>query len=97
MSRFDAVLLLALLAAAPSAATERDRAARADFMRQTPCPATGERRGPCPGFVVDHIVPLCAGGLDGPGNMQWQDEATGKDKDRRERQLCRLWTFPANP
>ncbi len=25
-----------------------------------------------PGFVVDHILPLCAGGADAVSNMQWQ-------------------------
>ena len=44
--------------------------------------------GACPGWVVDHLVPLCAGGADAPGNMAWQraDEATRKDTI--ERQLC---------
>ena len=60
----------------------RCSAARAAFERDNPCPATGEPRGACPGYVVDHIVPLKRGGADLPSNMQWQtvDEAKAKDK-----------------
>jgi len=28
--------------------------------------------------VVDHIVPLCAGGADAPSNMQWQTVEAAK-------------------
>jgi len=41
-----------------------------------------------PGYVVDHIVPLCAGGADAPSNMQWQTVEEGKVKDRQERAMC---------
>lgn len=41
-----------------------------------------------PGFVVDHVIPLCAGGFDGPSNMQWQALAESKLKDRYEVALC---------
>jgi hypothetical protein len=53
------------------------------------CPATGKTRGACPGYVVDHIKPLCAGGADHPSNMQWQTVKEAKKKDRREREMCR--------
>jgi len=33
------------------------------------CPATGKFERHCPGYVVDHVVPLCAGGPDKPENM----------------------------
>jgi hypothetical protein len=42
-----------------------------------------------PGYVVDHIVPLACGGLDVPGNMQWQTIAAAKAKDTTERIGCR--------
>jgi 5-methylcytosine-specific restriction endonuclease McrA len=60
----------------------RCSAARAAFEQDHPCPATGQPRGACPGYVVDHIVPLKRGGADLPANMQWQtlDEAMAKDK-----------------
>ena len=70
-------------------ATARSPAERAAFQRAHPCPANGARRGACPGYVVDHVVPLCAGGPDKPPNMQWQTIAAGKAKDREEMKLCR--------
>jgi Dioxygenase len=33
-----------------------------------PCPATGLTRGPCPGCVKDHVVPLACGGPDAVSN-----------------------------
>ena len=62
----------------------RSRAARDAFQRYHPCPATGRPSGACPGYVVDHIVPLKRGGADAPANMQWQTKAEAKAKDRRE-------------
>jgi len=41
-----------------------------------------------PGYVVDHIVPPCAGGADAPSNMQWQSVGEAKAKDRTERASC---------
>ncbi len=58
------------------------------FRKDTPCPATGKTSGACPGYVVDHKYPLCAGGLDAPENMMWQEKAASLVKDRIERELC---------
>lgn len=80
-----AALILAVMA---TPAIARDRVVRADFQRLNPCPANGERRGPCPGWVVDHIIPLCAGGQDSVGNMQWQTTAASYIKDAEERATC---------
>jgi hypothetical protein len=60
----------------------RSAKARYDFMR-----STGHRHG-WSGHVVDHIVPLACGGSDSPSNMQWQDAAAAKAKDRVERRGC---------
>jgi len=46
------------------------------FRAANPCPATGKATGACPGWVVDHIKPLCAGGADRPTDMQWQSKRT---------------------
>jgi hypothetical protein len=62
----------------------RNPAARKGFQRSNPCPATGRTSGACPGYVVDHVVPLKRGGVDEPGNMQWQTVAEAKAKDRIE-------------
>jgi len=40
--------------------------------------------GPCPGYVVDHIVLLKRGGSDSPDNMQWQTREEAKAKGRIE-------------
>lgn len=82
-------VLLATSSAGAVAATERSSTQRAAFVRQNPCPATGLPRGKCPGWVVDHIVPLCANGPDHPKNMQWQTARDAKEKDGAERQQCR--------
>jgi hypothetical protein len=66
----------------------RSRAARADFQRSHPCPATGRTSGACPGYVVDHVKPLACGGADAPSNMQWQTTAEGKAKDKWEGAEC---------
>ena len=84
-----AVLAAALILMANLPAEARDASARRAFVRENPCPATGQPRGKCPGWVVDHIVPLCAGGPDKPGNMQWQTVDDAKIKDREEMQLCK--------
>jgi hypothetical protein len=83
------VLLLAALAFPAAATIPRSAAAKAEFKRAQPCPATGAARGACPGWVVDHVVPLCAGGADAARNMQWQTTAAAKAKDRDEHAQCR--------
>ena len=42
-----------------------------------------------PGFVADHIFPLCAGGKDAVDNLQWQTVAAAHVKDVAEWTLCR--------
>ncbi len=59
-----AVLILGLAAPQALAKTHRDPAQRAAFTKMYPCPSTGKTKGRCPGYVVDHVVPLCAGGRD---------------------------------
>lgn len=80
--------MLAAASGDADARLPRSTAAKAAFKRAHPCPATGPPRGACPGFVIDHVVPLCAGGADRPENMQWQTVRAAKKKDRRERAMC---------
>ena len=62
----------------------RDPKQLSAFKKQHPCPSTGKTYGSCPGYVVDHVVPLKRGGADSPGNMQWQTKAAAKQKDKWE-------------
>lgn len=63
---------------------KRSVSAKNEFKREYPCPATGERRGACPGYVIDHVVPLKRGGEDKTSNMQWQTKAEAREKDKWE-------------
>lgn len=69
--------------------TSRDPATVREFRSNHPCPATGKTHGACPGYVVDHIIPLCAGGPDRPDNMQWQTKEEAHAKDLLEWEACR--------
>lgn len=86
--RIAAALILAV-ATLSAGAGPRSAAARLEFKRQHPCPSTGERRGACPGWIIDHVVPLCVGGPDAPSNMQWQTVEDALRKDIEERRMCR--------
>jgi 5-methylcytosine-specific restriction endonuclease McrA len=63
---------------------KRDREATRAFQKSHPCPATGRTSGECPGYVIDHVVPLKRGGADSSSNMQWQTKAEAKAKDKVE-------------
>lgn len=89
ISRLAAISALFLSSTATDAKTQRSYAAKAEFKRMNPCPATGERRGKCLGFEIDHAVPLKCGGADHHGNMQWLSVEQHKEKTRREASQCR--------
>lgn len=57
---------------APVRDAVRDSEIRATFQRQVPCPSNQRSSGPCPGFEVMHVRPLCSGGSNTVGNLQWQ-------------------------
>lgn len=59
------------------------------FKQANPCPSTGKTSGSCPGYIVDHVIPLCNCGLDNPSNMQWQTTKDSKIKDKQERIQCK--------
>jgi hypothetical protein len=88
-SRLAILFFSAFLISFTAEASHRSHSVTAAFKRAHPCPATGERRGVCPGYIIDHVIPLCAGGPDTTANLQWQTVAEAKAKDREERRLCR--------
>lgn len=55
-----------------------------EFQRVHPCPLNGRNHGPCPGYVKDHWISLCAGGRDDPENLRWQSKKQSAEKDRWE-------------
>lgn len=69
-------------------ADARDGKVVREFKREVPCPANNKRRGPCPGYQADHIIPLCAGGLDHWSNMQWLTVRDHKTKTRTDVKTC---------
>lgn len=63
--------LILVVTSLTAAGADRSRALRAEFMRLNPCPSTGQARGACPGWQVDHVEALVCGGRDELANLQW--------------------------
>lgn len=82
-----AAVALALLAAVVDAEA-RDRAVPREYKRLHPCPATGLRSGPCPGWQIDHVRPLKCGGADHVRNLQWLTVDAHRAKTKREARWC---------
>jgi hypothetical protein len=66
---------------------KRSAAVRREFVRLHPCPSGGTPSGACPGWYVDHVIPLACGGCDSVSNMQWLPSAAWRDKTRWERSV----------
>jgi hypothetical protein len=85
-------LMLAFCACVPTADARnaRSHAAKRDFVAANPCPSTRSHKvRNCPGYIIDHVNRLCAGGPDAASNMQWQTVRAARVKDRQERAMCR--------
>lgn len=83
--------ILLIFSISVEAKTHRSTHAKTEFKHLHLCPSTGQPKGACPGWIIDHVVPLCAGGADDPVNMQWQTISDAKLKDRDERRQCRAF------
>jgi len=88
-----AILLIALFATSAlplvaNAEYKRSKAVLRAFVYQQACPATGMHRLPCPGWQIDHIIPLKCGGPDDLENLQWLTVQAHKEKTKREAMLC---------
>lgn len=63
----------------------------AKFKDIHPCPENGKTSGSCPGWAIDHVIPLACGGCDSVSNMQWLPDAlksaAKSGKDRFERRI----------
>ena len=80
LSVISATIALALAAQLAIAETHREPAQRSAFTQQHPCPSTLKTKGRCPGYVVDHIKPLCAGGADSPEQYAMADRSAGQEE-----------------
>ena len=90
MDKALSVLFASLLISLPAfAKIPRDKAQVRAFRSEHPCPATGLKRGACPGWHVDHIIALCAGGEDHPRNMQWITKEDHRFKTLVDVRECR--------
>lgn len=74
----------------------RSRAVLRHFARVFPCPGNLRPVRSCPGWAIDHTIPLADGGCDSPVNLTWMPTAIKSCarpacKDRWER------TYHANP
>lgn len=70
----------------------RSRTVLRDFKALYPCPSTRRSTGACPGWALDHVIPLACGGCDAVGNLQWlpdsiKSASTPSAKDRFERRI----------
>lgn len=79
----------------PDGSIHRSSAMIAAFKKEHPCPSTKLMTGSCPGWSIDHVIPLVCGGVDSVVNMQWLPvqikSASGPyPKDRWEQRVyCR--------
>lgn len=84
-------ILVGVCASAAAAGTpQRDPKTVAAFKRTHPCPATGLIQKSCPGWIVDHVIPLSSYGENTVANMQWQTEMDAAAKDKLEKRAYLL-------
>ncbi len=50
---------------------KRSAAVIYQYRKLHPCPVTGKSDGACPGWQINHVIPLASGGCDAVSNMMW--------------------------
>lgn len=65
----------------------RSRVVLALFKLEHPCPSTGRASGICPGWIMDHVIPLACGGRDAIENLQWLPKPMWAAKSKWERKV----------
>lgn len=50
---------------------KRSQAVLRQFAKVWACPSTGDNHPSCPGWHIDHVIPLAVGGCDMGHNLQW--------------------------
>lgn len=88
LARVAAVIIACTIASPVEAKILRSAKAIAEFKRLHPCPETGASVGPCPGYQIDHRIPLKCKGADDPNNMQWLSIEAHAAKTRAESHRC---------
>ena len=84
-----AFLLSIAITSAVVQALPRDSTEKAAFRKENPCPSTGEKKGACPGYEVDHKKALMNRGKDKPENMQWLNKEEHKEKTKSDIEQCK--------
>ena len=60
------------------------------YRKAHPCPATGLYKGACPGWALNHSVPLACGGCDAVSNLMWMRNDAKLIVDSYERKISAL-------
>jgi hypothetical protein len=61
---------------------ERSEKAKDDFKHSHPCPSTGKSSGSCPGYAIDHVIPLKRGAPTIPRTCSARQRPTRKRRTR---------------
>lgn len=71
----------------------RSSAVTRAFRSVYPCPSTGSTSGACPGWQMNHTIPLACGGCDALSNLDWMPVTikTCADDDCRDRWELRVY------
>jgi pilus assembly protein FimV len=88
LARLEAQARSAQARSAP-AGKLRGTPAEVEFRKTHPCPSTSEPGEACSGYVVTHVVPLCAGGANEATNMQWLRLEEAIEQERLAQERCR--------